>query len=468
MSIDAYEESEEYRETEEERRMHDERFVEKFFTERELIVDFDDETEEERRMRDERFVEKFFTERELIVDFDDTSESHEEKAQAWYEAVEKTIRTLPIYQHDNMGQPLNITDTTNGDGVDSDKADNKSTTSDTKSQAWFFRGQKDAKFGFTSTLYRRLLNSNPSQPPTTNPQNLPYHEEITQHFEDRIALEKSMIKAEVNLLNKAREIGIGRGLTALEKLTLLQHHGSPTRLIDVTSDWKVALFFACENDDDRDGRIFLINTNLLKWKTFPKEESEVNRSEQLIWQDMIERWTNLDKLLLENTAFSSFWSTITWPILLPFSDPRMISQRGYFLTGGIPSGMGDAKFYTSRCTKCNKNRCKCSGSIILPRSIKHLQKADRPTYYPLNTEEFRMITSLPIDFRNDRLFFHEIKELKTPQRNAAGYSIRVPKHYKRKLREILRTGGVHTDSIYPPLRETVRLFEHVVDESLKQ
>ena len=28
--------------------------------------------------------------------------------------------------------------------------------------------------------------------------------------------------------------------------------------------------------------------------------------------------------------------------------------------------------------------------------------------------------------------------------------------------------GVHTDSIYPPLRETVRLFEHVVDESLKQ
>ena len=438
MNTDAHEENEEYR-----------------------------ETEEERRMRDERFVEKFFTERELIVDFDDTSESHEEKAQAWYEAVEKTIRTLPIYQHDNMGQPLNITDTTNGDRVDSDKADNKSTTSGTKSQAWFFRGQKDAKFGFTSTLYRRVLNSNPSKPPTTNPQNLPYHEEITQYFEDIMALEKSMIKAEVNLLNKAREIGIGRGLTALEKLTLLQHHGSPTRLIDVTSDWKVALFFACENDDDRDGRIFLINTNLLKWKTFPKEESEVNRSEQLIWQDMIERWTNLDKLL-ENTAFATFWSTITWPILLPFSDPRMISQRGYFLTGGIPSGMGDAKFYTSRCTKCNKNRCKCSGSIILPRSIKPSQKAGRPTYYPLNTEEFHMITSLPIDFRIDRMFFHEIKALKTPQRRASGYSIRVPKHFKRKLREILRDEGVHTDSMYPPLRETVRLFEHVVDESFKE
>jgi len=50
----------------------------------------------------------------------------------------------------------------------------------------------------------------------------------------------------------------------------------------------------------------------------------------------------------------------------------------------------------------------------------------------------------------------------------AGYSIRVPKHFKRKLREILRDEGVHIDSMYPPLRETVRLFEHVVDESFKQ
>lgn len=446
MNIDAHEENEEYQ-----------------------------ETAEEKRMRDERFVEKFFTERELIVDFDDTSESHEDNAQAWYEAVEKTIKTLPIYQHDNMGQPLNITDTTNAAGVDSDKAedtipdeaDNKSTTSDTKSQAWFFRGQKDAKFGFTSTLYRRVLNSNPYKPPTGNPQNLPYHERIMQDSEEQSNLENSMIKAELNLLNKVSEIGIGRGLTALEKLTLLQHHGSPTRLIDVTSDWKVALFFACEGDDDRDGRIFLINTSITRWKHFPKAGSPEKRSEQLIWQELIERSYDLNTFL-EDLPFSSFWRTMTWPILLPFSDPRMISQRGFFLTGGIPSGKGDAKFFTSRCTKCNNNRCKCSSSIVLPRSIKPSQKAGGATYYPLKTEEFRMMTSLPIDFRIDRMFFHEIKALKTPQRKAAGYSIRVPKHYKRKLREILRDKGVHTDSMYPPLRETVRLFEHVVDESFKE
>ena len=432
MNIDVYEENEEYQ-----------------------------ETAEERRMRDERFIEKFFTERELIVDFDNTSESDEENAQAWYEAVEKTISNLSTYQHDNMGRPLNHTDPANTNGTDSESADqiipnkpdNKTINSRSESQIWLFRGQKDTKFAFTSTLYRRALNSNPHKLRGRKPQIQP--------------LEKRMIEAEVNLLNKAWENGIGRGLTALETLTLLQHHGSPTRLIDVTTDWLVALFFACEDGDDRDGRIFLINTNLSKWENFPKEKSESKRSKQLIWQEKIERWHNLDKLL-ENPTFSTFWSTTTWPILLPFSDPRMISQRGFFITGGIPCSKNSVTLYTSRCSNCNENRCKCAGSTILPRSIKPLQKADEPTHYPLNREEFRMITSLPIDFRNDSIFFHEIKALKTPQHRAAGYSIRVPKHYKRKLREILRDKGVHTDSIYPPLRETVRLFEHVVDESFKQ
>lgn len=162
------------------------------------------ETEEERRLRDERLAEKFFTERELIVDFDDTSESDEENAQAWYKAAEKTVSTLPTYQHDNVGQPL---DSTN-------------------SNVWFFRGQKDARFAFNSTLYRRLLHASDDNLLAKRP---------SEH-------EKAMLKAELSLLKKAREIGIGRGLTALETLTLLQHHGSPTRLIDITSDWKVALF----------------------------------------------------------------------------------------------------------------------------------------------------------------------------------------------------------------------------------
>ena len=44
------------------------------------------ETEEDKRIRDERFIEKFFTERELMVNYDGTNKSDSESARAWYEA----------------------------------------------------------------------------------------------------------------------------------------------------------------------------------------------------------------------------------------------------------------------------------------------------------------------------------------------------------------------------------------------
>lgn len=50
------------------------------------------------------------------------------------------------------------------------------------------------------------------------------------------------------------------GHNPLETLTLLQHYGIPTRLLDVTSNFLIALFFACQktdSDSDADGEIIL-------------------------------------------------------------------------------------------------------------------------------------------------------------------------------------------------------------------
>ena len=44
-------------------------------------------------------------------------------------------------------------------------------------------------------------------------------------------------------------------------LTELQHYGGKTNLIDFTTDYLIALFFACDSSPDQDGRVILLNKN---------------------------------------------------------------------------------------------------------------------------------------------------------------------------------------------------------------
>ena len=52
-------------------------------------------------------------------------------------------------------------------------------------------------------------------------------------------------------------------ISELERLSEIQHYGGKTNLIDFTKDYLIALFMACDGSPDEDGRIILIEKELI-------------------------------------------------------------------------------------------------------------------------------------------------------------------------------------------------------------
>lgn len=273
---------------------------------------------------------------------------------------------------------------------------------------YFFRGQANGAFGINSSLYRALKGGIPAD---ASPR----------------SIEDSMKEAEGRIIRAARQQGIGRNLTALELLTVLQHHLVPTRLIDVSASWKVALYFAAEGSDHMDGRIFVIATKPSLWEEFSRSNGQVMK-----WPSTKEHP----------------WQRTTWPIVLPFTDPRMISQQGYFLVGGLATNVGGHHQYWRDTTK--------------HPPAGNMRKA------PLTQRELREVSTLTVKFPILRGLqggpLVELEKKLSGSWTAVGLTIPVPGEFKAQVRERLEVDfGINRDSIYPPIDESLRLLKFVAE-----
>lgn len=107
---------------------------------------------------------------------------------------------------------------------------------------YVWRGQADIAWDLTPGVVRRLAANGSSIPRTS----------------DSLAAAH-----EAKMIHLARRSGFIPETSALESLAILQHHGAATRLLDVTSDPMISLFFACEypRDDGVDGVLFAIDVS---------------------------------------------------------------------------------------------------------------------------------------------------------------------------------------------------------------
>lgn len=183
-----------------------------------------------------------------------------------------------------------------------------------KSRTYAWRGQNDAAWRLTSSLLRRVEETVGT--PVT---------------------EATLAGEEAEILKEARSWGLGRDLgasaTDLHMLATLQHHGVPTRLIDVTSNPLTALWFAIEEHrPDKDGNIrespgvlFAIDVTGSDWyETFQHNEP---RTYDHLTDPL---GASYKHALIKSQADGFFRAFPALP------DERMKAQEGFFLGSALP------------------------------------------------------------------------------------------------------------------------------------
>lgn len=136
--------------------------------------------------------------------------------------VHKTQTLLfgEIYTPSKFSQILEIIDDHSGD----------------RRSVYMWRGQGDVSWAIHSSAYRRLLKERRWEEPPS---------EMTMRDYERDLL--------LNAWHQGYGYENGRKLTDFELLAKLQHHGAATRLIDVSRNMLVALWFACRSQTDKTG-----------------------------------------------------------------------------------------------------------------------------------------------------------------------------------------------------------------------
>lgn len=172
--------------------------------------------------------------------------------------------------------------------------------------AW--RGQRDGAWELSSALYRLLKRTGSVD-------------------------EARMRAAEGELVREARKYGLGRELgisnTDANLLATLQHHGVPTRLIDVTSNPMTALWFATQQP--RSGRqtsgvLFAIDVTDMPW-------AETFKHESTTWDAAKRPLAAGYRQLIEQSAAAAR----PFRLFPALPDERMTAQEGFFIGSAAPT-----------------------------------------------------------------------------------------------------------------------------------
>jgi hypothetical protein len=267
---------------------------------------------------------------------------------------------------------------------------------ETNSRVFAWRGVVDASWPLHSSLYRRALWTRSATKAPDEP---------------------TIVRYEGNVLTSVHRWGLHNGprgrLSILSQLATLQHFGAPTRLIDVTLNAYIGLWFAVQQkfvdgvpvaDGELDGRLFAIDIT----------DRLINeREEYRAWEDELHRaWKDT------GNPWQRQWCGTTWAWRPPAFEARIAAQSGAFLFGGVP---------------------RTNLGIVWPKDT----RGDAP---PWTQDDVRRAVSVPLRFH-----VAEPRAGGVPAaRGQPAYTFRIKADAKAEIRERLGTlFGYRHSAIYP-------------------
>lgn len=206
---------------------------------------------------------------------------------------------------------------------------------------FLYRGQENADWRLRSGAVRRIF---PERSTDELQKLIEEYKEVFDFHEENLRYHEELLER-AKLRGWHREVG-GRGLEDLELLAKLQHHGAATCLLDFTTRFDVALWFACKEvqNEDKDGKVFVLNVDsFFSWDLWRigSNDLECNISEILCFKTREAKDVSQTPQIMKNPDLW-YWHPETLM-------GRMLSQGSRFLFGSEETLDVDNKFFSEGC-----------------------------------------------------------------------------------------------------------------------